>query len=203
MNKKIITFFFMFVISSLYGWTEIQGFAFGEKIAGSLSLTRDLRFPLKGQLGGKVGLFLEFPIAMPASFGLSFHLHGILPSSLSNGFLYRGFSGQDLRVFFSLKTLLFNNPERLELLLGTACGALLSFDRYSFTELYFFYPGAFLEPFLELYLLQLGWATLLISLPIDLYFRKDLILSASAGIGLTLKIYIWKLKPGNQRRSRG
>ena len=195
MDRRIITFFLLFVISSGPIWPEIRGLALGAKFGADVGLTRDSRFALKAQAGGNLGLMLDFPIVTPLYAGLSFTFHRTWASSLKGGIIYRGYSGIDSRLFLILKGLINAEAGPLNLLLGGAGGASARFDKYQYTLLYFFYPGVFLEPFLELQIIP--WkSSLQVSLPIDWYFRKDLVVSASAGLAVVWKLYVLRKEKG-------
>ncbi len=158
-------------------------------MGGDMSMARDIRFPTKVQMGGNLGLMFELPIIVPLSLGSSLAVHNTLASSLQGGILYRGFSGTDLRLFASVKGLIYIGPGRFDLYIGASGGGSARYDRYDYTMLYFFYPGIFLEPFLEMHITKRGMHSFQLSLPLDLFFRKDLAMHGSFGIGIMWKIY--------------
>jgi hypothetical protein len=72
---------------------------------------------------------------------------------------------------------------------GGATGASLNYDRYTHTDLYFFYPGWFLEPQLELQLRPGGRTSLALSVPLDVYFRRDLQVATAIGLATSFRLY--------------
>ena len=182
MIRKSLTLFILVVISLPAVWG--QGFSFGIRAEGGVMLVRDNRYPLKVQPWAGIGAGAELSLFKTLSSGLALFVHNTWPSSLSGGVIYRGFSGIELRLHLAYKSPLLPEPN---LLIGLAGWVTARLDRYTYTELAFFYPGAGLEPMLEW---QLGGNyVLLFSLPVTLFFRRDLRLSLSLGLSLGWKIY--------------
>ena len=167
----------------------IDGFALGAGFNGAVALTRRELLPAKAQAAGSLALLIDIPLYSSLFFEAAWQLHGVLASSLSGGFQYRGHWGNALRLAagggFALP-----HSGALSLELGASAGASLNVDRYALTRLSFFYPGVFLEPYLELYWSRLGKNSFKAVLPLDWYFRKDLEISLSIGIGLQWRYYI-------------
>lgn len=174
----------------------IAGFSVGVRSGGALGLTDSPIFPMKAQAGWELGLLADFPLFPPLAGGLALGYHQWFPSDLSAGFLYRGHSGAELALYLSAKALLWRVAGRLDVLAGLEAGASSNFDRYSLTELYFFYPGVLMQPFLEFHFRMLGANTLILILPLELYFRKDLDLSASFGLGVQWRRYLVRKEQG-------
>ena len=159
--------------------------------ASGAALTRDERFPIKPQWDINLGAGADLPIGGPISLGLGLAFHHTTPSSLEGGFLYRGHSGMDYRLYLTAERILL--PFRLRdfrIYPGISAGFLARYDKYELTTLYFFYPGIFLQPFIEVG--KAGRLSLIVSLPLHYYFRRDLKLSLSAGLGLSLRWYMRK-----------
>jgi len=190
-SQRIIPFFLLFVTVSALSWSPRWGPALGAGAGGELLLSKEERFPLKPQAGGWLGLQFEVPVLSAGSVSFLLALHRTLASSLQGGFAYRGFSGLDSRLQLDWRWPLRALGRQLRLDLGGGLGAAARFDKYELTELSFFYPGLVLEPFLELRLARLQRHGLRASLPLTLYFRRDLETSASIGISLLWKIHPW------------
>lgn len=182
MSRKVFALCILAVISLQAVWG--RDLAFGIGAEGGVMLVRDNRFPLKVQPWAAMGAGAELSLFKSLSSGLALLVHNTWPSSLSGGVIYRGFSGIELRLHLAYKSLLLSAPNPL---IGLAGWVTARLDRYTYTELTFFYPGAGLAPLLEW---QLGGnSVLLFSLPATLFFRRDLQLSLSLGLSIGWKIY--------------
>jgi hypothetical protein len=168
---------------------QARGVALGSELRGAVALVRDDPFPLKAQGAGSLSLLAELPVAEPLALGLGLRLQGTLASGLSGGFQYRGHWGAGLLLGARLGVWLPGGGSVSALRVGTQMGALLSYERYSLTVLYFFYPGLYCEPFLELQFLRLPRFTFALGLPVEYHFRKDPPCSGSVGLGLTCRYY--------------
>ncbi len=150
-----------------------------------MSLTKNETFPVKTQADGGFGLSLEFSPSSFLGFALAYALHWTGPSNLEGGFAYRAYSGSDIRLSVSFRYAELLNNESVILLFGSYQGGIARFDRYDFTSLHFFYPGLFVQPFLELGLHVFPESSMQLSLPLELCFRHDLVLSASVGLAFS------------------
>ncbi len=182
MNRKSLALFILVVVSLPAVWG--RGFAFGLRAESGVMLVRDNRYPLKVQPWAGIGAGAELSLIKALSSGLALFVHNTWPSSLSGGVIYRGFSGIELRLHLAYKSPLFPTPN---LLIGLAGWVTARLDRYTYTELAFFYPGAGLAALLEWRLG--GNNVLLFSWPATLFFRRDLQLSLSLGLSIGWKIY--------------
>jgi hypothetical protein len=72
----------------------------------------------------------------------------------------------------------------MRLKLGATVGGSFNFDLQRLTTLFYFYPGVFLEPYLELDSPKRERRSVALVLPIDYYFRRDLKFYGSVGIGI-------------------
>lgn len=153
------------------------------------AFTRAESFALKGQAAGAVAVRGELPLLPWAALGLGLDGHWTLGSGLEGGWQYSGHLGAGLRAYGRLRFSLGPTEGGRSLHLGAATGASFNYDRYAFTLLRFFYPGWFLEPQVELQLRPGGRSGLALSLPVDVYFRKDLDLSAAVGLGASWRLY--------------
>jgi hypothetical protein len=174
----------------------IRGSALGLSSGGGAALTESSLFPMKAQGSWNAGALAEFPLFRFLALGLSLGYRYTAASDLAGGFLYRGHGGMAPGLYLAARTLLARVQDRMDLLGGAAAGVSASFDRYSLTELYFFYPSTFLEPFLEFHFRRLRSQTFSLSAPVRLDFRRDLELSLAFGLELTWRYYL------GQRRSQ-
>jgi hypothetical protein len=138
-------------------------------------------FVPKAQGMGTLSASLEAPIFDILALGLGLQFHAITSSSLSGGWGYRSHWGGALRV-----SLGYRPADAVErwLTMGITGGVSLNFDLYTWTTLFFYYPGVFLEPYLELRSLKAPRHSLAFILPLDWYFRRDLEFFGSIGIGV-------------------
>lgn len=191
MYRRIITLLLIFVtgLVPIFAGKRPLSLSFG--VASGGALTRDERFPMKPQWHINLGAGADLPMGGPISLGLGLAFHKTAASSLEGGFLYRSHSGMDCRLYLTAERILL--PLRLRdfrIYPGLAAGFLARYDKYELTTLYFFYPGIFLQPFVEIG--KAGRLSLIVSVPLDYYFRRDLKLSMSAGLGLSLRLYMRK-----------
>lgn len=141
-------------------------------------------FGPKAQGLGTINAMLEIPLfcSIPLAFGVQFH--AITTSSLSGGWAYRPHWGGGLRVSTGYAWKLPTPSRPLDLKLGAAVGASFNLDLYTWTTLFIYYPGLFLEPYLEIRGRKRPHHSLALALPIDYYFRRDLDFYGSIGIGV-------------------
>jgi hypothetical protein len=141
-------------------------------------------FSPKAQAAGALGVLLEVPVHSWLPIGIAVQLHATTVSGLSGGWGYRSHWGGDLRLSGGYRWGPSAPPDSLQLRFGLSAGASLNFDLYTWTTLYFFYPGVFLEPHLELHSPAMKRHSIALVLPIDYYFRRDLDFSGSIGLGV-------------------
>ncbi|MBA7484791.1 hypothetical protein ES707_20322 [subsurface metagenome] len=167
-------------------------------------LTKNETFPVKTQADGGIGLSLEFSPSSFLGFALAYAYHWTGPSNLEGGFAYRAYSGSDVRLSVSLRYAELINNESVILLFGSYQGAIARFDRYYLTSLHFFYPGLFVQPFLELGLHVFPESSMQLSLLLEYCFRHDLVFCASAGLAFSFVFSplrsTWKKKPSRAER---
>ncbi len=179
----------LFVSISTYGICEAPWFSVGADSKLGSAITKDPRFPAKAQTDIGIAASMEF---LPFEFlglGASLGYHWTKDSNLQGGFLYRAYSGLDLRIFLSSRFLTIVDGRAIRLQLGLNQGVLMRLDRYDLTDLHFFYWGLFLHPFLEMGFRERPSLAVQFTLPFDYYFRKDLDLSTAIGVGVNLRLY--------------
>jgi len=175
--------------------TGITGVALGIGTHGGVALADDPVgfspdfYTPKAQALGAVTALLDIPLFASLSLGFGLQLHTTTASSLAGGWSYRSHWGGGLRLSAGYGVQLSSSSRPLQLELGASAGASFNFDRYTWTTLFFFYPGVFLEPYLELYNPKRERSSIALVLPIDYYFRKDLDFSGSIGIGVVWRYY--------------
>jgi len=191
MYRRIITLLLIFVTGAVPIFAGKRPLSLSFGAAGGGAFTEDERFPMKPQWDINLGAAADLPIGQTLSLGLGLAFHNTAASSLEGGVLYRGHSGMDCRLYMTAERILLPLRFRdFRIYPGLSAGFLARYDKYELTTLYFFYPGFFLQPFIEIG--KAGRLSLIISLPLDYYFRRDLKLSLSAGLGLSLRWYMRK-----------
>ncbi|UCF97177.1 MAG: hypothetical protein JSV89_18695 [Spirochaetaceae bacterium] len=140
-------------------------------------------FTPKIQAVGALNALLDIPLFSSFSLGLAFQMHGATISNYAGGWVYKSHWGGAVRLSAGYGVQLRDPSQALQLKLGAAAGASFNFDLYTLTTLFFYYPGIFLEPYIELNSSKRKNSSLAFVLPIDYYFRRDLELYLSIGIG--------------------
>ena len=197
MGKRSIAFFIIFVTVSAGLAGDNQQTALCVSAGGGVVLSREDPFQLKAQADFGGGIGVEFPAGRLLAVGLGLGGHQTLPSSLAGGWAYRGFGGFDLRALLILKGLPPLALGSLHAEPNLAAGPVVRYDRYQYTRLYFFYLGLVAAPGLEIPLPRRRHHALTVSLPLRLYFRRDIDLSAACGLELG-----WKFYPGLRSGAR-
>jgi hypothetical protein len=170
----------------------IGGLALGIGAQGGVALTDhpDEFYTPKAQFAGAVTALLDIPLFSTLSLGFGLQLHTTTASSLAGGWLYRSHWGGGLRLSAGYGVQLLTSSRPLQLELGATAGGSFNFDLYTWTTLFFYYPGIFIEPYLEFRNLKRENHSIALVLPIDYYFRKDLRYSGSIGIGVVWRYYL-------------
>jgi hypothetical protein len=168
-----------------------DAFVFSLRTQAEGSVAKNPAWPAKWQPGGRIDLVSDFDLGSWLLFSCALGYHYTGRSNLAGGVLYRAFSGVDLRAGFAA----VGGQDHSRFAFGLAAGGYARIDSYAYTRLFFFYPGAFVEPFLA------GrpdrpWRTRWrLGLPVELAFRRDLELNLTVGVSLTLPVFpsrIWK-----------
>jgi hypothetical protein len=163
--------------------------AAGLQAEGGLVLSRSNGWPLKLQADGALGLDLDLLLPCSLALGIGLGLHRTLASGLSGGVSYRGYSGIEGKIHLAWSVPLRFLESRPALRAGLLAGILGRLDRYAHTTLYFPYPGLYGAPFLELGPPGPSRLRYRILLPAELYFRRDMDVSTSVGLGFELRWY--------------
>jgi hypothetical protein len=141
-------------------------------------------FTPKAQAAGAVSAILDLPVLFGFSLGLGLQLHGVTASNPSGGWTYRAHWGGGLRISAGYGFELSRPPTALQLKLGASAGGSFNFDLITFTSLFIYYPGIFLEPYLELDNPERKRSSIALVMPVDYYFRRDLEFYGSFGFGV-------------------
>jgi hypothetical protein len=174
----------------------IDGLALGVGVHGGVAVADDPVgfspdfYTPKSQVVGAVTALLDIPLFASLSLGVGLQFHATTASSLSGGWSYRSHWGGGLRLSAGYGMQLSSSSRPLQLELGASAGGSLNYDIDTWTTLLFFYPGVFLEPYLEFYNPKREKHSFTLVLPIDYYFRKDLEFSGSIGIGILWRYYL-------------
>jgi len=196
MFKKNIYLFFIFVILSFPLFSQNRGFAIGLSGGTGISLNRDLPFALKIQPGIDYNFSVDFPL-----FTEDFHIGSAVGythwsvSSLSEGYLYRGYADTYVKLFVSFKKAILHKLLGLNMWVGGRIAAFCSINEYDYTNLDFFYPSLGLEAFLEVVPDIIPFISFTAVLPYVYNFRPDLEYSSSHPFSIQLKFYpvvLWR-----------
>jgi hypothetical protein len=144
-------------------------------------------FTPKTQAMGAVNLLLDVPLFSRFYAGIGLQFHGTKISNYAGGWVYKSHWGGGLRLSASYGHPVSEPSRPLQLKLGAAAGASFNVDLYTYTTLFFFYPGVFLEPYLLFDHSERNRSSLSLVLPIDYHFRRDLGFYGSVGLGM-----IWR-----------
>jgi hypothetical protein len=171
------------------GWRPVLGLG----IQGGVAVADDpVGFPPeyaefytpKAQAVGALGASLDFPLFSGSYLGLGLQLHSVTASSPAGGWTYRGHWGGGLRLSAGYGFELPRPAGSLRLSLGASAGGSFNFDLITFTSLFIYYPGIFLQPYLELDNPARKRRSIALVMPIDYYFRRDLEFYGSIGFGV-------------------
>jgi hypothetical protein len=138
----------------------------------------------KAQAVGSLSALLDIPLFSAFSFGIGLQLHGFTASSPAGGWTYRAHWGGGLRLSAGYGFELTEPSRALRLRLGVSAGGSFNLDLITYTTLFFYYPGIFLEPYLEFDNPKREKRSIALVLPIDYYFRRDLEFYGSVGLGV-------------------
>jgi hypothetical protein len=138
----------------------------------------------KAQAVGALSASLDLPIFSGLFLGLGLELHGATASNPAGGWTYRAHWGGGLRLSAGYGFELPRPAGPLQLRLGASAGGSFNFDLITFTSLFIYYPGIFLQPYLELDNPERKRRPIALVMPIDYYFRRDLEFYGSIGFGV-------------------
>jgi hypothetical protein len=148
-------------------------------------------FTPKAQAVGALSASLDLPLFSGLFLGLGLDLHGATASNPAGGWTYRGHWGGGLRLAAGYGFELSRPAGTLRLRLGTTAGGSFNYDLVTFTSLFIYYPGIFLQPYLEFDNPKRKRRSIALVMPIDYYFRRDLEFYGSIGLGVVRR-YNWR-----------
>ena len=196
MFKKNIYLFFIFVILSFPLFSQNRGFSIGLSGGTGIALNKVLSYSLKIQPGIDYNLYMDFPLFIQDfRIGGGFGYTHWSASSLSGGYLYRGYSDTYIKLFLSLQKTIPYRPFGLNLSAGGRIFAEASIDEYDYTNLDFFYPSLGLEAFLEVISEIIPFVSFTAVLPYIYNLRPDMQYSSSHPFSVQLKLYpivLWR-----------
>ena len=141
-------------------------------------------FTPKAQAVGALSALLDVPLFSSLSLGIGFQLHGVTASNPAGGWTYPAHWGGGLRLSGAFGFELSKPSAALQVRLGASVGGSANFDLQTFTTLFLFYPGIFLEPYLELDNPKREKRSIALVLPIEYTFRRDYKFYGSIGLGI-------------------
>jgi hypothetical protein len=141
-------------------------------------------FTPKAQAAGALSASLDLPVFWGLFLGLGLELHGATASNPAGGWTYRAHWGGGLRLSAGYGFELSRPAGAKKLRLGVSAGGSFNYDIITFTSLFIYYPGIFLQPYLELHNPERKGRSIALVMPIDYYFRRDLEFYGSIGLGV-------------------
>ena len=153
----------------------------------------DMRFDVKAQAATRVNASLYVPIIEILTFRFESGFHFVSHSDFSGAYYYRGYSGWHFASGLDLGFPLVEEDSATLLDLGVGFLGGGSFSTYYHNSQMFFYPGLRLEPFTSLGLQGTRPFIFLLSIPLDFYFRSDLVFSGHFGLKLSAIIDFGRL----------
>ena len=194
--KKNIYLFFIFVILSFPLFPQSRGFSVGLSGGTGIAINKDLTYSVKMQPGIDYNLCLDLPL-----FTENFHFGSAIGythwsiSSLSYGYLYRGYSNSYIKLYVSYQRPLPWRFLRLSMWAGGSVAGFASINEYDYTNLDFFYPSFGAEAFLEVVPDTMPFISFTAVLPYIYNFRPDMRYSSSHIFSIQLKLYplvLWR-----------
>ena len=138
----------------------------------------------KAQAVGALSALLDVPLVSSFSLGIGFQLQGVTASNPAGGWTYPAHWGGGFRLSTGYGFGLSEPSAAMQVRLGASVGGSVNFHLQTFTTLFFFYPGIFLEPYLELDNPKRKKRSIAVVLPIEYTFRRDYQFYGSIGIGI-------------------
>jgi hypothetical protein len=142
----------------------------------------------KTQLGGEAAVDVLFPVTGWLGLGVSAGWLGAMPSEMNGGFGYRAYSGGFLGFTAEASAPLATWTKAGTLRGGGRLGVIAGVAGYGGTGLVFFFPSLGLDGFLRFTPAALPFLDIGVTLPLRVYFRKDLQFSGSAGLGMSIAV---------------
>ncbi len=183
MSRTFIACLLFFVISSVTVFSENEIFHWQTRTGFSLYITDKTGLDYKAQPAETLQTGFLFAIGDYIAINTTVGMFFVQSSDAKGGFSYRGF--QDLLIRTDLQGRLPLHRGENSFYLGLSIGPEIHYAHYLFTNIQFFYPALFGEPFFDIVFSEKKQITLRISLPVRFQFRIDTNLSMSAGLGIS------------------
>jgi hypothetical protein len=170
-------------------WTtgSLHALSLGIGGVGSVQIAAGQGFGPKLQLGGTASFEIAFPMAHWLELSTSLDVFGVLPSDVQGGFVYRGFGGGAVSLALRGRGVIASSARWGQIGAGGGLRGSAALPCYQYTTLYFFYPEAGVEGFIDFRPAGMpGWSFQL-SVPLRVQFRRDMDYSVSAGAGLSAR----------------
>lgn len=170
-------------------------------VTEAVVVSQDTRFDPKLQLqvSGEAGL--SFVIG-PVSLGPYIGLHSTGASNLEGGYLYRGYRGWHWGARLSTRIGRIEMGSDLLMTIGMRAAASARFSTFHYTQLLFFYPHVGIAPYLDFHRRE-GLLSARFSMPVDVYLRRDLRYSVSAGLGIEVALDMVRIATRIAQRAEG
>ncbi|RKX79386.1 MAG: hypothetical protein DRP87_03385 [Spirochaetes bacterium] len=187
MPKQFISFFFFFVISYFPLCGKNLSIAQFTTAAMNFNIVKDSRFPTAVQTGERISWGAQLNIFENFAASISGGLNRVHASFPVEGIIYRGHGNITGGLYLDGKIQFLPHTGSVVVWWGIRVGGEGNFSQYSLTRLYFFYPALALDPFIEFSHADknVPWRIRL-TFPLRYNFRRDMVFSFSAGIGLSL-----------------
>jgi hypothetical protein len=176
----------VFTISCLAATAPLGAVSLALGADGLVEAAQGLGYGAKLQAFGALALRLEVPLTPWLDLVPSLDYEGALPSDAAGGFLYRGWAGAAVALGIDMKAAVGRDASGGLFLAGGGIGAAAVLPYYTRTTLYFFFPELRAAAFLEWRPADPAGLQVRISLPVRVQLRRDMTLSAGAGLGLSV-----------------
>ena len=182
MNAHLRPRLLVFLIFSAWTTASLAAWSFSLGAGGNVGVSEGQGFGPKLQWGGSGRIGFDIPITGWLAIKPGFDYAASAPSDVSGGFAYRGFQSGALSLMLQARRVLAATAGLGELSGGVALGGAAAVSVYTSTTLYFFFPEARANLFLEWRPASLPAPRFVLGLPAKMQFRRDMSLSISTGI---------------------
>ncbi|MFO7849449.1 MAG: hypothetical protein R6V67_05785 [Spirochaetia bacterium] len=195
MIQKTIPFFLFFVITLVHLSAEPGNWSFALETAPEAAVKKDARFTAKSQLGlaGDLYLSYDFNDSWFLQTGIGYSI--FRPSGAGSDWVsYRGFSsfyfGAGLGIYFPSPAPSLNVLDRAAFEPGVTLRGFAGLGKYTYTDIYFFYPIIEVEPFVRVFSFFDDYLELRTGLPLSWNFQRDLDLFFTFGFSVSAVLYL-------------
>jgi len=153
---------------------------------GTVTMSAGQGFGPKLQYGGGASIDFVFPIREWLRLDTSIDAFSVMPSDISGGFLYRGYSGAALAIMAQAGAVLVSSRSLGLMRIGGGFGFAAALPSYWYTTLAFFYLEPRLQGLLDWEPAGLPRFDFQLSVPVRLQLRRDMSYSTSTGVGIAV-----------------